>query len=132
MPVPNIFVPGTVIDANAVNANFAAVAGAPTTPEAGLADVIVNAGVAIIAATGPFNGGYVINPNPAAAQGLGLPENAYLDMTGAPGSTDATGFGTCKILFPGDEFTLPAVETGVNVWLNAASAGHRFTVVIYP
>lgn len=103
-----------------------------TTPEAGLAHVITTGGTAIIVAEGPNSGGYVINPNPAAAQGLGLPENAYINMTGPPGSTDAAASGTTSILFPGDRFDLPPLDDGVSVYVNAASSGHKLTVVVYP
>jgi len=104
------------------------------TPEAGLAFEIITGGTAIVVASGPISGGYVINPNPVAAQGIGgdVPENGYLDMTEPPGSTDSTASGTTSILFPGDRFDLPALNGGVSVYVNAASSGHKLTVVIYP
>lgn len=106
--------------------------GAPVTPEAGLANVIEEDGVFITVATGPISGGFVTNPPSAAAQGLDAAENAYIDLVNPPGSTDATGNGTTSILFPGGYFTLPALAPGVNVYVNAPTAGHLFTVVTYP
>lgn len=101
------------------------------TPAAGLASAIVTGGVAITAVTGPVNGGYITNPLNAAAQGITTAENAYLDMVGAPGSTDASAKGTTVLLAPGQNFVIPALASGVNVKLNAATAAHAFTVVVW-
>jgi len=109
----------------------AGVTGGGYTPKAALATAIVTNGVAITVVTGPINGGFVANPLNAAAQGLGAVENAYLDMVGTPGSTDATAIGTTYLLSPGQSFNLPALASGVNVKINAATAGHKFTVNVW-
>lgn len=100
------------------------------TPAAGATSTVATGGTAVTVIAGPCNGGYVVNPANAAAQGIGSAENAYLDMVGTPGSTDATaGSGTSMILFPGQSFTIPALALGVSVKVNAATSGHLLTVV---
>lgn len=99
------------------------------TPVAGAASVITTGGTAVTAMAGPCNGGFVTNPPNPAGQGIGAAENLYLDMVGTPGSTDAGGSGTTAVLFPGQTFTIPALASGVNVRVNAATSSHAFTVV---
>ncbi len=96
-----------------------------------MASVITTGGTAIVVAEGPINGGYVVNPPNAASQGIGGAENAYIDMVAGPGDTDAAANGTTRILFPGDSFPLPALTSGVLVKVNAATGGHKLTVVTW-
>lgn len=106
-------------------------AGSGYTPIAGTASAIVTGGTAVVAVTGPINGGYIINPLNAAAQGIGTAESLYIDMVGTPGSTDAAANGTTSIIAAGATFNLPAVASGVNVRVNGATTGHKFTVVTW-
>jgi len=45
----------------------------------------------------------------------------------APGSTDATAWNSTVILQPGQNFVLPPLAAGVNVWINAATTGHQIS-----
>jgi len=100
-------------------------------PKAGTSSTIVNAGVAIVAAVGPINGGFIYNPPNAASQGIQTAENINLDMTGPPLSGDANGNGTTVTLTSGQTFTLPTLGPGVQIWVNAVTAGHKLTVVVW-
>ena len=100
-------------------------------PSAALSTTIASAGVAIVAAVGPLNGGYIINPPTAAAQGISAAENIYLDCINVPGSTDATGNGTTVVVQPGQTFSLPATPSGVSWRVNATTAGHRITALVW-
>jgi hypothetical protein len=88
---------------------------------------IATGGVAQPAVTGPINGGFLTNPYNAAAQGIGAAENLYVDMVNAPGSTDAAGNNSTVILQQGQNFALPPLAAGVNVWINAATTGHKIS-----
>jgi hypothetical protein len=100
-------------------------------PAAGPAHAIGTGGTAVAVIKGPVRGCYVVNPINAAAQGIANVENAYLDVVSAtPGSTDAAGNGTVLLMLPGDSWSCPfALSLGQNVMMNAATAGHAFTVV---
>lgn len=100
-----------------------------TTPVAGTVSVVTTGGTAVTVATGPLNGGFIVNPYNTAAQNV-TAENLYVDIVGTPGSTDANGNGTTTILFPGQSYSIPAIVTGKTVKVNAATSGHKFTVVI--
>ena len=101
-------------------------------PVAGLATAVATGGTAVTAVSGPINGGYIINPPNLAGQGIGAAEALYIDMVGTPGSTDAANNGTTSSLpATGGTFTLPPLATGVNVKVNAATTGHKFTVVTW-
>lgn len=107
------------------------VSGAGYTPAAGAATAIVTGGTAVTAVSGPINGGYIINPSNASGQGIATSESLYVDMVNTPGSTDAAANGTTSLIVTGGNFSLPAVAAGVNVKVNAATAGHKFTVVVW-
>ena len=101
------------------------------TPVAGPVAVITTGGTAVTIATGPINGGYVINPYTVAGQNIAAVENLYINGVATPGSSDATANGTTSSLYPGSRFDFPASATGV-VWkANAATSGHKFTVVLW-
>lgn len=99
------------------------------TPAAGAASAIVTGGTAITLVNGPIQGGYVVNPCNLAAQGIGTAENAYVDPVAAPGSTDAAANGTTVALQPCQNYPLPPLATGQSLRGNAATTGHKFTVV---
>lgn len=101
------------------------------TPVAGSTATVVTGGTAVTLVTGPIKGGYIVNPINLAAQGVAAAENAYIDPVGAPGSTDTAGNGTTAILTPGQTYALPALATGVVVKGNAATSGHKLTVVVW-
>jgi hypothetical protein len=88
---------------------------------------VITGGVPVPAITGPINGGFITNPINSAAQGIVAAENLYVDMVAAPGSTDAAGHNTTVILQSGQNFVLPPLAAGVNVWINAATSGHQIT-----
>lgn len=99
-------------------------------PAAGTASVIATGGTAVDLITGPINGGYITNPPNDDSQGVAV-ENLYIDLVGVPGSTDATGNGTTTILFPGQNFDVPAIGAGHVIRANAATSGHKVTVVVW-
>lgn len=102
------------------------------TPAAGTATIITTGGTAVIAITGPVKGGYVTNPEIAADQGISTAEPLYVDPVNPPGSTAGSGSGTAQTLDPGQNWVLPcAIPAGVTVRVNAATTGHKFTVVIW-
>lgn len=101
------------------------------TPKAALTYTVTTGGVAVAFADGPINGGFIINPLTAAAQGISNAENLYIDCVNTPGDTDATGNNTTTILQPGQSFTLFALATGSNWQMNAASSGHKVTIVLW-
>ena len=100
-------------------------------PAAGNNHQIAVGGTAIAAVIGPINGGYIVNPANATAQGIMTAENLYVDLVNPPGSSDALAYGTTVLLVPAQNFTLPAIATGVVVWVNAATSGHNITVVVW-
>lgn len=100
------------------------------TPQAGNASQIIVGGTAVVAVlavpTG-LNGGYITNPSSAADQNLGAAEWLYVN----PVTAALLGaYGTTSGLAPGQSFSLPP-GSNVAVSVNAASPGHRFTVVWY-
>lgn len=115
----NYIVPAVTIVDEAGNSNSSKV-----TPAAGTASAIVTGGTALTIVTGPTNGGYITNPSNAS-------ENLYIDPVGVPGSTDAEGYGTTLILVPGQSFNIPALAAGSVIKANAATTGHKITVVVW-
>lgn len=81
----------------------------------------------IVAIFGPVLGGVITNPGAAADQGLDTAEVLWVDIVqdAAPGVSPTT-----FALQPGDSFALPANLAG-NVSVTAASAGHRFSGVLW-
>ena len=108
-----------------------ALKGSLLTPTVGIASQVIAGGTAVVVARGPLNGGFVINPPSAAAQGLALAENAYLDMVASPGGSDSTANGTTVVLAPGGRFDLPGLASGVQVMVNAFTSGHKLTVNVW-
>ncbi|HEY8685965.1 MAG TPA: hypothetical protein VIO57_10205 [Chloroflexota bacterium] len=131
---------GSVAPETALRANGAFVADtnplptydAPHTPAAGTTTQIAVGGTAVVAITGPVRGGYIVNPSAAADQGIGVAESIYVDPVNSPGSAPGAGNGTAMPLVAGQSWTLPcAIPIGATVRVNAASSGHKFTVVIW-
>lgn len=99
----------------------------PVTPQAGAASVIPVGGTAVIAALAAPNGGFITNPASATDQGLANAETLYVDPVGAAG-LEANG--TTFALAPGQSWSLiPGQTTTTSV--NAASDGHKFSIVVY-
>lgn len=99
-------------------------------PGAGLASEIATGGTSVVVASGPISGGYIANPASDAAQGV-TAENLYVDPVGDPGATDADANGTTTALVPGQSYSIPPLPAGSSLRANAASSGHKFTVVLY-
>jgi hypothetical protein len=97
----------------------------------GTVAVITTGGTAVTVVSGPINGGYVTNPANLARQGIAAAEPLYVDPTTAPGSTDAAANGTCSALDPGQTYTIPGLASGQSLHANAATSGHKFTVVVW-
>lgn len=88
---------------------------------------VTTGGQAVTPIFGPVAGGFITNPATAEGQGLALPEVLYLDIvsTAALGETETT-----IPLQPGQTYVCVPGQT-TNVSVNAASAGHRFSGVVY-
>ena len=119
---------GAIVD----DANPLPAAPPVATPAAGTASQVAMAATAVIAITGPVKGGYIVNPESAADQGVGTAEQLYVDPVAVPGAAPGAGNGTAVSLDPGASWSLPCpIPAGVTVHVNAASAGHKFTVVVW-
>ena len=95
-------------------------------PAAGLISSITTGGTAQNALTGPANGCYIVNPLTATDQGVMTAEPLYVDPTGTAATTTASVTNTA--LAPGQPwFCVP--YSGKSVSLNAATSGHKFTIV---
>lgn len=105
--------------------------GSSVTPVAGTTSTITTGGTAVTLATGPTTGGYITNPPNLASQGISAAENAYVSLVGTPGSTDTNANGTTTVLVPGQTFSLPGLASGVTIKANAATSGHKLTVVVW-
>lgn len=104
----------------------------PFTPSAGTTSQIVVGGQAVVAIIGPVSGGYIVNPESAADQGISAVEQLFVDPVASPTSASGSGNGTASSLDAGQPWTLPcAIPDGVTVRVNAATAGHKFTVVVW-
>lgn len=88
---------------------------------------VINAGVAVTPMFGPVAGGIITNPPDAEGQGLAQVEVLYVDVTGP---ADIVETETTVAIQPGASFTVIPGQT-TNVSVNAASAGHRFSGVVY-
>jgi hypothetical protein len=73
-----------------------------------------------------FHGGYILNPIDALNQDLPKPEPLYVSIVGPQGPARLEASNDTIELLPGAVFNVPA---RVSVWVNSASAGHRFTAV---
>jgi hypothetical protein len=100
-------------------------------PSVATASAIVTGGTALTIATGPINGGYVTNPANSARQAIATAEPLYIDPVASPGSTDAAANGTTTALDIGQTYTIPALASGHVLRANAATSGHKFTIVVW-
>jgi hypothetical protein len=99
-------------------------------PTPGLASQTMANGEAIQVAPGGLGasnqvGGIIANPLSATDQGLSTAEVLFVDFIGPAYSYET---GTTTVLNPGDTINIPP---GSVAWVNAATGGHKFTVVIY-
>jgi hypothetical protein len=99
----------------------------PVTPVPGLASVITTGGTAVVAVGPAPNGGFIANPASATDQGLDAVETLYVNPVTA--ATEAAN-GTTFALAPGQSWELIPGQT-TNTSVNAASSGHKFSVVVY-
>lgn len=90
-------------------------------------NVIPVGGEPIVAMYGPVLGGFVTNPATAADQGLAAAETLFVDMTGPAALAETV---TTFPVQPGASFTVPA-NMASNLSVNAATAGHKFSGVIF-
>jgi hypothetical protein len=91
-----------------------------------VASRIITGGKPVAAALGPALGGYIVNPQLAADQGLTAPEVLYVDVVN-PAVIGVTA--TCVAIQPGGKFKIPTNFVGA-VSINAASSGHKFAGVV--
>ena len=102
----------------------------PITPTPGLASQINVGGQAVMIA-GAVNGGILTNPAANTDQGVVTSEILYVDPVGVcGGSALPQANGTVFALQPGQSWTFPPGQT-TPTYVNAASTGHKFTVVIW-
>lgn len=91
------------------------------------ASVISIAGEAVVAAYGPVIGGFITNPATPEDQNLSEVEPIFVDVNGAAALQETT---TTFAIQAGQTFFLP-VDLASNVSVNAASAGHKFSGIIW-
>jgi hypothetical protein len=92
----------------------------------GANSVIAEGGQSVVALYGGAFDGYIINPQLAQDQNLSLAEVLFVDPTG-PAALQQTG--TTVPLQPGEYYRVAPGQT-TDLWVNAVSAGHRFTSVL--
>src|SRR5882757_4069934 len=88
--------------------------------------VIASGGASQIVFYGPLQGGLIVNPSSAVDQGLSVPEVLYVSVVGPAEAFETI---TTIVLQPGQLFKVPPGTTS-NVYVNAASSGHRFSAVL--
>jgi hypothetical protein len=84
-------------------------------------------GTAVIAVYGPAQGGLIVNPQLAGDQGISVAEVLYIDLVN-PAVLHQTD--TCIPLQPGEYYRVPHGCT-TNITVNAATSGHKFSVVTF-
>ena len=92
--------------------------------------IILKGGEAVIVVTGPIRGGYIQNPS-GGGQGGGPVESLFIDIVNTPGSRVCSAHRTTFEIVPGEWFTVPPLQPGVQVKANAESSGHQFTAVVW-
>jgi hypothetical protein len=105
----------------------------PVTPVAGAASVVTVGGTPVIAVAAGPNGGFIQNPVSAADQGnLPAAEDLVINPVGAAASPTVAGGvnGTNFRIPPGGIWQLIPGQT-TNTSVNAATGGHKFSVVVY-
>lgn len=95
------------------------------TPIPGVASVVSVGGSSVLAIAANPNGGIITNPYTATDQGLSVAETLYVNPV-SYASTSANG--TTFALLPGQSWVIiPGQSTAT--YVNAASGGHKFSVV---
>ena len=97
----------------------------PVTPIPGVNNFVANGGVSVIAINPMPNGGVITNPYTAGDQNLSSAEPLYVNPVQ---SSDIQGNNSTFALQPGQSWTVIPGQT-TPTYVNAASAGHRFSVV---
>jgi hypothetical protein len=100
------------------------------TPQGGISYQVTTGGTAVIAIPPGVSGGYITNPSLATDQGFlssVLPEDLFVNPAGTP---SLVGNNTTVRLSPGQSFTAIANST-LPLMVNAATSGHKFTVVYW-
>ena len=90
-----------------------------------LVEAVAKGGTPVIAITGLVFGGFIYNPDNAAAQGLVEVEDLFVDIVNAAEPNENA---TCASIPPGGYYFVPSGYSG-NVSINAASDGHRFAAI---
>jgi hypothetical protein len=98
------------------------------TPAAATTNTVATGATAVTAFSGPCNGGVITNPANGTRQGV-TAEPIYIDMVGTPLATEVGAVGTTFAIDTGQSFTIPPLASGVAVKVNAATSGHKFSVV---
>ena len=99
----------------------------PVIIKPGTNSVVVTGGVAVAAIPPNINGGFITNPQQSADQGVTPAEALYINPIAAGG---LVANGTNFALPPGSTWTIVPGQTTAT-WVNAATAGHRFSVVYW-
>lgn len=99
---------------------------APVTIYPGAIGTVAVAGQSVRAVYGGVAGGKIVNPFTAEDQGLAYIEELYVSLDGP---ADLMQSPTTFVLQAGQAFDLPA-GLDTDVWVNAASAGHKFSVMV--
>jgi hypothetical protein len=97
------------------------------TPGPGLTSTVTTGGTAVNAVGPGANGGYITNPLLGVDQGVATAEPLFVDPVT---SAILGGYGTTIALQPGQTYNIVSGSTNP-VTVNAATGGHRFTVVVY-
>lgn len=93
----------------------------------GRASTVVTGGTAVAAVPVNPNGGIITNPLNAEDQGVDPAEPLYINPI-SPGTT--AGNGSNFALAPGQSWVVIPGQT-TQTWVNAASDGHKFSVVFW-
>ena len=99
----------------------------PTSLYRTVVSVVPEAGVPVVVMYGPVAGGMITNPRSAEDQGLAVVEVLWVDVTG-PATLGTSP--TSIPIQPGQTYTIIPGQT-TNVSVAAASAGHKFSGVVY-
>ena len=100
------------------------------TPQGGLTFTIATGGVPVQVIPPGVSGGYIVNPFSAADQGFSgstAPENLVVDPVNPP---SLVGNNTSTTIGPGQSYTALTNST-LGLWVNAATGGHKITVVYW-
>lgn len=99
---------------------------ASTTLTRGAATSVPVGGTSVVAVYGGVQGAIIWNPLLATNQGLTGAEPLFVDAT-KPAVLFANT--TCVALAPGQFYFVPGGDSS-NIWVNAATSGHKFTCIV--